>query len=727
MTPKQQHKAALAHTKPTRRSFLHDTRNKKCNCPSVLKLTVTVPPKHSNPRKKLLEPFLSTHPTIFKISFDHNHPIESAHVLSFCPVSNETKQKIFEYFQKGHTASSAHHWHETKLFLDSGEDQSALVDRDKNPTKSDFNRLYEEWRKSELGSDNGKPMFYRLQTEIEAYNTAMGGKGGHAILQRYEGKVKQSDSEDPLDSDQDSPKTKCIKYNEREVPMVLAIITPLMSQVHQFIQQAGEMVFCDSSSTLDGFNTSLFVLPTSHACGGLPLGAFITSDEQEETIVQGLQLIQNVLPEEAFYKCGIKKGPSIIMTDDSSAERNALHHVWPNARLLLCAFHFLQSKWTWIHNGVNRIANKDRQVLMNKTRQLVYATSQSMLELSYKQFKENEVVKKYPNYMKHIESQWSRRREWAICYRSHLLTRGNQTNNHAEAGIRIIKEFVFNQVKAYNIVQMFSFITECFELYYTRKLLSFAHNRVDRYISLKYQGMKGAGIGLEQIQQLAHENTCLVDSQTERGVKYLVDMNLGACSCIGGQDGSPYSHQAAVAKLFGVYSVNCISTISLKARQELATIALGGNAIQANQFYASLHQQQEEKKLNGDKSTDDSKDFQLLTAITSADEQTTATDNEIQPVDEEQAVEVGKSDTEIDEILQQIQEFTDDIKTRVIDTPLVANAMKTFLRRYKSMTEPSNLLMHDYPVLFIVLDGFLEVIYQEKTTMDISEEAGEYL
>jgi len=104
-----------------------------------------------------------------------------------------------------------------------------------------------------------------------------------------------------------------------------------MSRVHQFIQQAGEMVFCDSSSTLDGFNTSLFVLPTSHACGGLPLGAFITSDEQEETIVQGLQLIQNVLPKEAFYKCGIKKGPSIIITDDSSAERNALHHVWPNA------------------------------------------------------------------------------------------------------------------------------------------------------------------------------------------------------------------------------------------------------------------------------------------------------------------------------------------------------------------------------------------------------------
>lgn len=48
----------------------------------------------------------------------------------------------------------------------------------------------------------------------------------------------------------------------------------------------------------------------------------------------------------------------------------------------------------------------------------------------------------------------------------------------------------------------------------------------------------------------------------------------------------------------------------------------------SDQFYAS---QQEENKLNGDKNTGDSKDFQLLTATTLfVDEQTTATDNEIE-------------------------------------------------------------------------------------------------
>ncbi len=70
------------------------------------------------------------------------------------------------------------------------------------------------------------------------------------------------------------------------------------------------MLFCDSTSTLDHFNTSLFVLSTSHACGGLPLGAIITSDEQEETITQGLELLQQ--------RCYLKK-PSI-----SVEERKAL-------------------------------------------------------------------------------------------------------------------------------------------------------------------------------------------------------------------------------------------------------------------------------------------------------------------------------------------------------------------------------------------------------------------
>lgn len=81
-------------------------------------------------------PCLGSHPALLQMQFNHSHPIQSAHVLSFHSISSETKH-FFELFCKGHCASSAYHWHETRLFLEGNEDQLALADRAVNPTKSD--------------------------------------------------------------------------------------------------------------------------------------------------------------------------------------------------------------------------------------------------------------------------------------------------------------------------------------------------------------------------------------------------------------------------------------------------------------------------------------------------------------------------------------------------------------------------------------------------------------
>ena len=40
-----------------------------------------------------------------------------------------------------------------------------------------------------------------------------------------------------------------------------------------------------------------------------------------------------------------------------------------------------------------------------------------------------------------------------------------------------------------------------------------------------------------------------------------------------------------------------------------------------------------------------------------------------------------------DDILQQLKEFSEDITERIKSTPIVADAMKTFLRRYKLLTK----------------------------------------
>ncbi len=131
LTARQKEQAAKARAKNGRKILMHDVRQKKTGCPSTLKLTVTVPTKKD--QRKFSH--IVSHPTVLKIVFNHNHPIESAHSLSFRPIADITKEAFFELFRKGHTASSAHHWHETKLFLDSCEDQLLIADRATNPTK----------------------------------------------------------------------------------------------------------------------------------------------------------------------------------------------------------------------------------------------------------------------------------------------------------------------------------------------------------------------------------------------------------------------------------------------------------------------------------------------------------------------------------------------------------------------------------------------------------------
>ena len=81
--------------------------------------------------------------------------------------------------------------------------------------------------------------------------------------------------------------------------------------------------------------------------------------------------------------------------------------------------------------------------------------------------------------------------------------RGINTNTYAESGIRILKDIVFKRVKPYNLVQLFELLTVTFELYYERSLLAVAHNRMDRYISLRYKGLGAAKVNQDNI----HEST----------------------------------------------------------------------------------------------------------------------------------------------------------------------------------------------------------------------------
>ena len=155
-----------------------------------------------------------------------------------------------------------------------------------------------------------------------------------------------------------------------------------------------------------------------------------------------------------------------------------------------------------------------------------------------------------------------------------MLVKGNHTNNVAEAGIRILKEIVFGRIKAYNLIQMFQFVTDAMELYYKKRLLSIAHNRFDHCIAVKYKGLNAAIIPANKISKPNDSQRLFtVSSKIDSGIYYRVDMDLCTCSCPQGMDGSPCIHQAAVAKHHHSVSFNFVLTLYPSVRRDIATLA----------------------------------------------------------------------------------------------------------------------------------------------------------
>ncbi|CAG8691915.1 19659_t:CDS:2, partial [Cetraspora pellucida] len=186
---------------------------------------------------------------IVSLHFDHNHPLKSSHVMSFCPLSNETKNKIIKLFETGHNPSSAYHTYWEQLQLNCGNDEEVLADRSTAPRK---------------------------MKEVSEFNDNHKGK---AWLQSYIAPEK----EDPGQ------------------PLILVILTNLMICCYE-LQEAGELVYMDTTAGLDILNTPLIILSTSTPVGGLPLAVILTSDESTNTFTKALDILKHMIPSIAFEK-----------------------------------------------------------------------------------------------------------------------------------------------------------------------------------------------------------------------------------------------------------------------------------------------------------------------------------------------------------------------------------------------------------------------------------------
>lgn len=374
-------------------------------------------------------------PAVIKINSNHSHRINNAHMLSMLSMSSTTRDRFLTYFNNGMTPSAAISYNLSELEMTSS--QPDLADASLNPLPDAVYHLHSTWRKEQLGGRSTLDGIEKLKEKLPIYSEA-----GNKVL-------------------------------ISELPFCVAIVTPLMQRSHG-MASGRDICFVDSTASCDADNHVITFMLVPSQCGAIPVGVLITDSTTEESYTVGFKLLKLAFEPNAF---GGQQYPSVFMTDDSAAERNALAAVWPDSDQKLCLFHVAQALWRWLWKSGHGIELTDRKELILQFRCIMYAVTEEAAEEAMQTAMSSDEAGKYAQYRTHLLGLWDRRSLWCLAWRRVASMRGHHTNNFAEVTVRLYKDKVLSRCKAYNVVALIEFTLDVLERYYRNRLLAFAHCR----------------------------------------------------------------------------------------------------------------------------------------------------------------------------------------------------------------------------------------------------------
>ena len=495
-------------------------------------------------------------PLWLKISFCHNHALHRAEHVRFLDVSKETKDQFTNLFNQGLTPSAAHAEKRRLIKLEFPETWPVVsADRSRLPPILWVYYWNRQWLDMTVGSRDGVDAYEKAQKMVKEFN-------------------EECMKDFPLADGECYAKAAQTENGET----VIAVVDPFMYRVHETVPQCGEIVMIDATSNLDRNDFKLFHLVCPSPIGALPLAEIITSREDAQTVFFGLEVLKTVLPANAFFGRGRDVGPQIFMTDDSDAERNALGEAWPQSTLLLCIFHVLQAQWTWLWDGKHGIEHKDKPVLLNLFRRVLYAETEADLSSRLEDMYADKTMLKYPVYQKHLmKDTFPNMKSWSLERRisEELPTSNNNTNNLVECSFRFTKDIQFNRMKAFNLPDMLSLILDKSE-FYSNKCVDAANNVINTWLKnchSKYV-IKKPNIDPDSVVEVG-QLSFLVPSETQDGVSYFVDMQQRYCTCPQGRLHGPCKHKWVVSQSRNVPSFDGLPSNSPEMRQVYMYLGTG--------------------------------------------------------------------------------------------------------------------------------------------------------
>ena len=308
---------------------------------------------------------------------------------------------------------------------------------------------------------------------------------------------------------------------------------------------------------------------------------------------------------------------------------------------------------------------------LEQLKDLVFAKTPQEFEEIKDLLVSDTILQKYSLYQGYLNKAIDRRKEWALCYRTDLRTRGNNTDNYTESMIFVFKCVVLRRMRAYNLIELFRFITEDLEMYFQQKPLSLAFGKPQNlHLAARCFGRTASSVSQSTIT-IDEKNPCKfhVPSRDDNStITYIVDCTSGTCTCQQGVSGNACPHQAAVALKLRINNINFIPQTA-KERFNLAILAIGDKKNFSVGQFVSLHQKEIESKppFYGDQEKDEEQQT-LLPMPDSPETETMETNDGI--IDAGTDATLPNDELSLDQIIKLHQQVSQDIeyKLRTSDT-----------------------------------------------------------
>ncbi len=307
--------------------------------------------------------------------------------------------------------------------------------------------------------------------------------------------------------------------------LVAAILTPVMKRALQ-AKTSSSILFMDTVGSVKFFELKVFFMVTQD---DTPAGVIIVSNESERVLRQGFELFLTLVDGSCFGGRG-KRGPLVLAAEDVCKKSSAFYSVFPESQILVSVFHFFQSSFKFLINAENDIDETDRSAVYGFLRRALFAENQKNFNAIFKETCEISTNEKLQVFLQRI---FYKCKKWALCHLPENISR-ESVCSFMGPSMRTFRDRLLQTLKSRSAEDLVDFLTGGCEERFEAKLPA---------------GETAPDNNVEDLYEIAEHKECdsIYDVVHKRkNVKYLVNTDVGICTCYKGAEGKYCKHQSVL-------------------------------------------------------------------------------------------------------------------------------------------------------------------------------------